>query len=77
MSNPQGIPNRIDRQDEDRRQQQADERVRELEQENERLREVLAKIRSQANDMDAEGLETRDIWLTAHRALDGGGGHDE
>ena len=47
--------------------------VQELEAENERLRKALQDIRSQANDMDADGLETREIWITAHSAVNGGG----
>jgi len=59
-------------QDEQRRRTQAENKIHELETEVERLRKALQSIRSQTNDMDAEGLETRDIWLTAHRALGGG-----
>jgi len=68
-----GQHRRKEMQEEARRLQQANEKVRELQQEVERLRGALQEIRSQANEMDAAGLETRDLWLTAHRALDGGG----
>jgi TolA-binding protein len=57
---------RKDAQDEARRQQQADERVRELEKRVEHLREALSQIAYNRNPAD----NPKEI---AQRALDGGG----
>jgi cell shape-determining protein MreC len=59
------------------RLQDAWDRIDALEAENERLREALQHIHSQANDRDTGGVDPRDIWVTAHRALIGIGGDDE
>jgi TolA-binding protein len=69
---------RKERQDEARRQQQADERVRELEEEVERLRYHLKSIVKYVN---VERKKQSPAWITlvgivekrAKRALDGGG----
>ena len=80
-----------DLQDEARRQQQADEHIRELEQEVERLREALTKHRSHArtHGVDILRVAAEQVSSTALRydllaiaddvedALDGGGGADD
>ena len=68
-----------DRQGEARRQQQAEEKIRELEQEVGRLREALRDCRQFADKLNNGkfGAFPSDIRRRAEIALNGGGGDDE
>jgi DNA-binding protein H-NS len=65
---------RKERQDEARRQQQADERIRELE---ETLLEIMDYIEGRQNGPMSSDIDPDSIWSIANRALDGGGDADE
>jgi len=73
-----GQQRRKDRQDDTRRQQQADERIRELEKEIERLREGLRDVRKRLMHVDFKDLRRAqiDAKKIADNALDGGGDVD-
>lgn len=70
-----GQQKRKDRQDEARRLQQADEKIRELEAENDRLRSVLQSIARAPHPVRSANRSQllSDIKNTAKSALDGGG----
>jgi len=70
---------RKDRQDEARRQQETDEKVRELEKEIDRLRDAIRRVRSYNADIRDGKINYRpqDHIDVLDNALNGGGGSDE
>jgi len=69
-----GQQQRKDAQDEARRQQHADERIRELEI---ALLEVMDYIEGRQNGPMSSDIDPDEIWEIANRALDGGGDGNE
>jgi len=65
---------RKDRQDEARRQQQTDERIRELE---EALLEIMDYIEGRQHGPMSSDVDPDEVWNIANCALDGGGDADD